>query len=205
MFIQIKRHGYDRHGQSFVHGRFLVLCQPAGWENRNAPIRAFACFARMHQFGQFMMANARFAGEAVTLSGSYGNDGLPRDVSQAQYDAAVPVPAGLIKAWNEGGGWNGAGSEAEAMLTWARQEFSPAPVAFEITYTDTFGGEANFSWVRREHITVPAHASPARLMRAAKAAVGLTGARGRSYHHGDYAEFRPHGSCTVLFATLSEG
>jgi hypothetical protein len=39
------------------------------------------------------------------------------------------------------------------------------------------------------------------LMRRAKAAMGLTGVRGARASYGDTIEFRPYGSCTVLFIT----
>lgn len=93
---------------------------------------------------------------------------------------------------------------------------------YQIEYTDTFGGEANYSWVRRSVIRMPelthygydggTNYSKANrtynreLMKAAKAEMGLTGVRGRTFHHGDMSEFRPYGMCTVLFVTyLEEG
>lgn len=65
---------------------------------------------------------------------------------------------------------------------------------YSVEYTDTFGGEANYSWARRETITMPewthfkgwdgnGRVQPKgyrrTLMRRAKAAVGLTGYRGQ--------------------------
>lgn len=68
---------------------------------------------------------------------------------------------------------------------------------YSVEYTDTFGGEANYCWVKRATVTMPdlthygytgsadgsyakAHRLFTRdLMRRAKAAVGLTGVRGR--------------------------
>ncbi len=91
---------------------------------------------------------------------------------------------------------------------------------FDVEYTDTFSGEANYCWVRRATVTVPelthygydgalgyAKANKAQtreLMRRAKAAMGLTGVRGVTYHHGDMSEFRPYGACTVMFVTYHE-
>ena len=86
---------------------------------------------------------------------------------------------------------------------------------YNVEYTDTFSGEANYSWVRRATVTMPElthygydggtnyvkanKAFERELMRKAKAAVGLTGVRGkRDDCGGDYV-FRPYGSCTVLF------
>ena len=89
---------------------------------------------------------------------------------------------------------------------------------YTVEYTDTFAGEANYSWVKRTTVYVPelthygydgsqgyakANKSAEReLMRRAKAAVGLTGVRGVRRHIGELIEFRPHGSCTVMFITL---
>jgi hypothetical protein len=41
-------------------------------------------------------------------------------------------------------------------------------------------------------------------MKQAKAKVGLTGVRGKVDHHGDMIEFRPYGSCTVMFINYAE-
>lgn len=90
---------------------------------------------------------------------------------------------------------------------------------YDVEYTDTFGGEANYCWVKRARVTVPElthygytgstdgsyskanRAQQRQLMKQAKAAIGLTGVRGRTSSYGDMIEFRPHGSCTVLFIT----
>ena len=60
-------------------------------------------------------------------------------------------------------------------------------MTYDIEYTDTFGGEANYCWVKR-----------------AKAKMGLTGVRGKRFDHGDMIEFRPYRSCTVLFVTYRD-
>jgi len=69
--------------------------------------------------------------------------------------------------------------------------------------TDTFGGEANYSWVRRETFTVPTDASRRSVVTAGKAALGLTGCRCRTVEHGEGFELRPVGSCTVAFVLPS--
>ena len=73
---------------------------------------------------------------------------------------------------------------------------------YDVEYTDTFGGEANYCWVRRARVDGK---SPLAVMRAAKAAVGLSGVRGRTYRNGDCTEFRPYGMATVMFVTWCEG
>ena len=75
-------------------------------------------------------------------------------------------------------------------------------VYFNVELTDTLGGEPNYSWVERKVISIPRGARSQRsIMRRAKAAVGLTGVRGRTYDMGDIIEFRPHGLCQVMYVT----
>jgi hypothetical protein len=71
---------------------------------------------------------------------------------------------------------------------------------FDVEMTDTFGGEANYAWVRRDTIALRSGASGRAIARAAKRAMGMSGARGRSHWDGDVYEFRPYGACLVLFA-----
>lgn len=73
---------------------------------------------------------------------------------------------------------------------------------FDVEYTDTFGGEPNYCWVRRERLVIPFGTSDREVMRRAKAAVGLTGVKGRSIHDGDRLEFRPYRSCTILMGCV---
>lgn len=88
---------------------------------------------------------------------------------------------------------------------------------YAVEYTDTFGGEANYAWVKRENVTMPElthygydggtnyvranRVYERELMRRAKAAVGLTGVRGKRESVGDTLEFRPYGTCTVMFVS----
>ena len=90
---------------------------------------------------------------------------------------------------------------------------------YDVEYTDTFGGEANYCWVKRATVTMPewphfkgwdgnGRIEPKGykplLMRKAKAAIGLTGRRGVTTDFGDMIEFRPYRSCTVLFVTFHD-
>lgn len=83
------------------------------------PIRALVRHVSMSQFGHFMMGHARVHGHTLTLSGSYGSDGLPDTVPTKVYEYGTQLPDELYKAWSNSGGWNGAGSEASAMREWA--------------------------------------------------------------------------------------
>lgn len=72
---------------------------------------------------------------------------------------------------------------------------------FQVEYTDTFGGEANYSWVTRETFEAPAGASTRTLVHRAKAALGLVGYPCRTSHLGNMIKIVPARSCTVIFVT----
>lgn len=65
--------------------------------------------------------------------------------------------------------------------------------------TDTFGGEANYSWVKRETFTLPSSATDRQVVMAGKAALGMTGDRCRTSSYGEGFELRPIGICAVAF------
>tara|TARA_B100001173_G_C16011579_1_gene557971 strand:- start:1335 stop:1568 length:234 start_codon:yes stop_codon:yes gene_type:complete len=68
-------------------------------------------------------------------------------------------------------------------------------------HTDTFGGEANYSWVQREELTLSDNVSDLSLVRAAKSALGLSGVRCQRSEVGESIELRPHGHCSIVFIT----
>jgi hypothetical protein len=72
----------------------------------------------------------------------------------------------------------------------------------ECELTDTFGGEANYCWVKRATLELPCGISDLAFSRRVKSALGLANVRGRVYNHGDPWEFRPYGQCTVAFAQV---
>ena len=91
---------------------------------------------------------------------------------------------------------------------------------YQIEITDTFGGQANYSWVKRDTIIMPelthsgydgaqgfSEASKRlrrQLVRKAKAIAGWTGARCETVNYGDMIEIRPRGACMVAFVTYSD-
>ena len=70
---------------------------------------------------------------------------------------------------------------------------------WNLELTDTFGGEANYCWCRRETIELPDTATDRQIITAAKAALGLTGVRCRRFDHGEGFELRPIGACAAAF------
>jgi hypothetical protein len=114
-----KGHGYYRGTeQHTMRGRFLLLLHlkdgKCDADNTFAVVRKVA----LHQLGHFMMGRANLCGKWVTISGAYGNDGLPMDVKELPKDA-VKLPRRLYDLWAKGGGHNSVGSEAQEMRKWA--------------------------------------------------------------------------------------
>lgn len=72
---------------------------------------------------------------------------------------------------------------------------------FMFEYTDTFGGEANYSWVKREDVDLPANTTNRALVRAAKKWAGLTGVRCDVGDAGGAIAIYPRGMATVLLVT----
>jgi len=70
-------------------------------------------------------------------------------------------------------------------------------MAYFAEYTDTFGGEANYSWVRRCY--VESADNPKAAMRKARAEFGLRGVKGDiTGDFGDEVWWVPRGCCTIL-------
>lgn len=72
---------------------------------------------------------------------------------------------------------------------------------YQVELTDLFGGEANYSWVRRDEIMLSDSASELAIVRAAKLALGLTGCRCKRETIGETIQLKPCGSLTVAFIT----
>lgn len=76
--------------------------------------------------------------------------------------------------------------------------------------TDTFGGELNFCWKRDALIHAPERAGEtwekhrARVYRAARKALGLSGVRGCKSDYGDLISFRPSGAAMALIVEFGE-
>ena len=75
-------------------------------------------------------------------------------------------------------------------------------VTWDIEVTDTFSGQANYSWVYRYAISIPGGISYLALVRRIKAAAGYSGIRGHTYVSGDFVEIRFPERCVVIFANV---
>jgi hypothetical protein len=74
---------------------------------------------------------------------------------------------------------------------------------YRIEYTDTFGGQANYSWVRRETIEGVFNTKRV-VVFAARSVLGLHGIRCDVTDHGDMIEIRPRRMNVVAFVTPME-
>ena len=140
MYIKPGYTYYDSGGQHATRGKFLILLSVDNDRGLRAIVRSVA----LRQFGHWMMGCARVFGKTLTISGAYGSDGLPKNLDRLYYhfddnykvvqdcpewvervwNSAIPLPAELYDAWNNGGGWNSAGSEAQVMRQWTLENFS---------------------------------------------------------------------------------
>lgn len=128
MFLTNKRSGYDRHDQAYSSGKFLLWMQPDDeWaRHRTLGREKIRCLVRnctLRQLGHWMMGMVRIKGKSITVSGAYGSDGLPKSVPREIWELGTELPQDLYDKWAKGGGWNSAGSEAEAVRNWARATF----------------------------------------------------------------------------------
>ena len=73
----------------------------------------------------------------------------------------------------------------------------------DIEYTDTFSGEANYSWCKRQTVEMPENATNRMILRRAKKEMQLSGMQGVTSNSGDMISFKPYGSCTILFITFN--
>ena len=73
---------------------------------------------------------------------------------------------------------------------------------WDIEVTDTFGGQANYSWVQRSKLRVPDDISDLALVRRIKSVAGYSGIRGQTYFSGDFVEIRFPSRCIVIFANV---
>ena len=75
-------------------------------------------------------------------------------------------------------------------------------VTWDIEVTDTYGGEANYSWVYRYAVRTSDDISDLALVRRIKSAAGYSGIRGQTCISGDYVEIRFPARCVVIFANV---
>jgi len=125
MFLKSKR-GYTREGEQWSKGPFLMIFSRDRYKHPDADPRELRACVRtvgLHQFGHWMMGTAIVGPHKITLSGCYGDDGLPDDPDPypGLWEKLMPLPAALVDEFWKGGGHNSCGSEGPAVHAWAVQ------------------------------------------------------------------------------------
>lgn len=78
-------------------------------------------------------------------------------------------------------------------------------VKYDVEVTDTFGGEANYCWVKRFTLEVPQDITKLAFSRRVKALIGWTGLRCRVSDFGNGSlDIRPVNMCQVCFTVFRE-
>jgi hypothetical protein len=124
MYIENTTTYYVGTEQRARKARFLILLQPDKEESGDKEatgnnLRGIVRQVALQQLGHFMMGRVKISEHRLSVSGAYGHDGLPCTVPREVWIKGTPLPKELYDAWNKGGGWNSAGSEAPAMRIWA--------------------------------------------------------------------------------------
>lgn len=135
--------GYLTSGQQ-SGGMFLIAISLENTycgQGKYTKLHTICCVARhvkMRQLGHFMMGTFRWDRRSITVSGSFGGDGLPKsymigDKPYAEWaeglndqyllDHMVKMPNLLAKTyWTEDDGWNSVGWVSTPIRLWALHE-----------------------------------------------------------------------------------
>jgi hypothetical protein len=126
MFIKSIRKWYTRSGQHSSGAFLMLFCR----EDRE--LRACARHVKLLQFGHFMMGRVKLGPWEFSLSGGFGSDGLPINLSGYTtekmtpeevdhfWEQLVPVPQDLAERYWKSDGHNGVtASVANDFRKWA--------------------------------------------------------------------------------------
>jgi hypothetical protein len=91
--------------------------------------------------------------------------------------------------------------ENQLFAAFLLQKIMTDSIHWEVEYTDTFGGQANYCWVERAEFELSSNSSNRQIVTKAKGELGLTGVRCKTSSFGEGFELRPVNSCTVVFVT----
>lgn len=183
-------------------------CESPGNSNLSALEVYDFCRDRPESYFLYIKDNSKifphqYAYEATTWTGDHlGVVFMGREFGDNFGGKRVPITVHAINGKRYHGTYfKSAGDYARVKMCKEKPETG---ILYNVEYTDTFSGEANYSWVKRATIRATdklGKGSQASIMRKAKAAMGLTGAKGVTSNMGEGLEFRPYGSCTVLFVS----
>lgn len=131
MFVSGKG-GYNKDDEQFFRGKFLMIFDHPDDKNfgKDREIRCLIKQVHMKQLGQWMMAIWMHDGFKLSLSGTYGGDGLPISTAgnpekaafvRKLWDQLHPVPPEIVTLfWNDDG-HNSSGKNGKAIHEWASE------------------------------------------------------------------------------------
>lgn len=124
MYLFSTRAYYQGTSKIVPRQHFLILFQLEEDKALRPQLYGVTRRVAMQQCGAWMMGRANIKGKWMTLSGSYGSDGLPVTVTRSELPSdAVRLPEDVAEAFWVGDGWNTAGSEAPVLREWALRTF----------------------------------------------------------------------------------
>lgn len=94
--------------------------------------------------------------------------------------------------------------KAKVAVPLVNEKVPKNPLTVEVEHTDTFGGEANYSWVTRKRFTVPEEFSDRAIITKAKDVLGLNDIRHKRSDLGDMIRLDLVGMCQVVFITFPD-
>jgi hypothetical protein len=119
MFITNSRRGYSKDGEQLAAGQFLVL-----FGSKKEGLYGIVRHVSMRQCGQFMGGTLHLGDQEVSLSGTYGGDGLPLSLYEVRSwnrGCLTKLPPEIEEAyWKGEGGHNSAGSEGLTLHEWGK-------------------------------------------------------------------------------------
>lgn len=120
-------HGYYK-GVEQMHTRapFLILMvyeEPIEGKilGKRSKLRGIIRKVALHQCGHWMMGRTRIGQASLSLSGTYGSDGLPLTVDKCIWERGESVPDELEEKFWKSDGHNSAGSEGPDFYVWGRE------------------------------------------------------------------------------------
>lgn len=129
VFLTNTSSGYNRDGEQFCEGKFLIIFDHPDDKDFSKK-RELCCLVKnvhMRQVGNWMMALVTFPSYVLSLSGSYGGDGLPcsphsddgRNWLRQLWPRLHVVPPEIVDLfWNDNG-HNSSGKNGPAIRDWA--------------------------------------------------------------------------------------
>jgi hypothetical protein len=132
MYVSSVRSYCTRTGEQRASGAFLVLFSIVPGKEVRAAVR----HVKMRQCGHWMMGSMKLGEHTITLSGTYGADGLTRDPPEGLWEHLVPLPEELTVEFWKGGGWNSAGAEGPSVRDWAAKNLNVLRKPIKCTMPD---------------------------------------------------------------------